>query len=211
MVAHADKLQREPVVGSYYMVPCVRVAREPSRTGFPSGMWPVIGPLHDDIENLDFHPRHWHLDSRFLSASQLSFVTVEGTNQNRVFGVVLCKTGLYGEKGVPVPGISDKTELVRRQCMRKQIDYPKERVSGFAKLQDSMAGLRVTCGRCPHRGLPLESLPRVPGTNEVICVGHGLRYDLTTGILVRQTGRKALGMPDALVNVRPEAESDEQF
>ena len=204
MVARIETLQREPVVGRYYLVPCVRVTKDKSVSGFPPGLWPVIGPLHDDIENLDFHPRHWHLDARFLSVPQLDQVTVHDMSINRVFGVVLCKTGLYGQKGVPIPGIGDKPQIMRRRCMRVQPEYPNVRVSGFAKLQDAMAESRVRCGRCPHRNLPLDSLPRVPGTNEVICVGHGLRYDLTTGALVRQVGRQAPGMPDALQDVRPE-------
>lgn len=208
MVARIDTLTTEPVVGRYYMVPCVRVTHDRSVSGFPSGLWPVIGPLHDDVESLGFHPRHWHLDGRFLSASQMDNVTIKGSNSYRVFRVVLCKTGLYGQEGVPIPGVEDKTQLVRRRCMRAQPEYPDARVSGFAKLQESMAGSRVRCGRCPHRNLPLSSLPRVPGTNHVICVGHGLRFDMTTGSLVRQTGKKAPGLPEAITEVRLEKETE---
>lgn len=206
MVAHADKLQREPVVGNYYMVPCVRVLRSLKVIPFPPGLWPVIGPLHDD-KDLGIIQRHWHFDARFLTGHQFSFLSHNATNVDRIFKVVLCGTDSTGRAMPNVSGVN----IIRRRCMRVNPPFPKTRIDGFAKLQDDMAGLKVTCSRCPHRGLPLESLPRVPGTNEVICVGHGLRYDLTTGILVRQTGRKALGVPGALVNVRPEAESDEQF
>ena len=205
MLTKIDDLKEEPIVGRYYLVPCVRVDRQAGMTGgFPSGMWPVIGPLHDDLDDLDFHPRHWHLDCRFLTASQFDNVTIHGMNEKRVFGMVLCKTGFYGQRGVPIPGIGDRTELVRRRCSRKQIEYPRQRIQGFTTMQERFSDATVRCGRCPHRNLPLMSMPRIEGTDDVICPGHGLRFNLTTGRLVKQSGTAIEGMPGALSDTRPE-------
>lgn len=204
MLTKIDDLKEEPVVGRHYLVPCVRIDYVADVSSFPAGMWPVIGPLHDDLDDLDFHPKHWHLDCRFLTKRQLDHVTIGGTNDNRVFGVVLCKNGLYNQRGVPIPGVAERSELIRRRCNRPQIAYPTSRITGFAAMQKRFSDAKVRCGRCPHRNLPLLSLPRIEGTNDVICPGHGLRFNLVTGQLVKQGGTAVANMPGALSDVKVE-------
>jgi hypothetical protein len=53
-----SEITDEPVVGKFYMVPCV----------WYYGEWmPVIGPRHDDKEVIGFTDKHYHKDVRFVS------------------------------------------------------------------------------------------------------------------------------------------------
>ena len=50
----------EPVVGHYYLVPCLQAAKP--------GLWlPIIGPEHEDAAIIKFPALHCHYDLRFFS------------------------------------------------------------------------------------------------------------------------------------------------
>jgi hypothetical protein len=51
-----------PIVGRYYLVPCV------DAFGYRGGKvtWPVMGPIHNDAD-IGITFEHYHLDLRFLS------------------------------------------------------------------------------------------------------------------------------------------------
>lgn len=193
MIPNIEDLKGPPVVGKFYMVPCVVVERETIELGVPVGAYPVQGPMHTDVEHIGFEPSHWHYDARFLSAKQWLWKagrprrqvirlgeTTERLAAIAVFGAPLCDRNRSLSRPVPM----------KRQCMRDMPPVPflalREKPSFWLKeLEAAYADKRVTCGKCPHRGLPLESLPREPGTDNVVCPGHGLRWDLKTGQLVR--------------------------
>lgn len=176
MIPNIEDLKEPPVVGKYYMVPCVEVTSGAS--GLTVGWWPVTGTQHEDAEVVGFKPRHWHYDFRFLTANQHKQKWLER-------GSVLTVAQDWGGGLTPVPGIIPKTLHQKRRCMRAQSEFPRARAGWLKELEGAYADKRVTCGKCPHRGLPLESLPREPGTDNVVCPGHGLRWDLKTGQLVR--------------------------
>ncbi len=174
-------LKEPPVVGRMYLVPCIESTHR--RLGWSPGLWPVIGGEHEDKQHLDFAQRHYHFDARFLSRKQVKEIRECSSNPaTALFSRVFCTTAWddspLGDWKAPV--------LVERRCMRGMPDYPD---TGLPRIYPAFPAVyaesKVKCGKCPHRGLPLESLPREPGTNIVTCPGHGLRWDLATGRLVQ--------------------------
>lgn len=165
-----DDLKEPPIVGRYYLVPCIKVT---SAESSPVGFWPVTGPQHEDREIIGFAWRHWHYDFRFLTHAQHLRKTLDR-------GSVLCTAqGEHKE-----PGIAAEVVYKPRLCQREVLGFPAYKAHWLPQLRDAHADARVKCGKCPHRGLPLESLPREPGTDIVTCPGHGLRWDLKTGKMV---------------------------
>lgn len=183
-IQNIEDLTEPPTVGKFYMVPCVHV-RETARglsLGQPSGWLPVMGPKHGDAEVVEFPWRHWHYDFRFFTDRALRVLW------GNPFSNVL-RTETQPRQGTPepLPGISSAPTNRRMKCRRAMPEYPADKVETLwlPELRKEFADKRVKCGNCPHRGLPLSSLPREPGTSIVTCPGHGLRWDLTTGSLVR--------------------------
>jgi hypothetical protein len=133
-------------------------------------------------------------DLRFLTQEQLDFLcwrsrkgaTVAPHTNEEAHGIVYVPSA-YSDEARSV-----KVELRPLVCQREQPAYRlmkyADRPPWLALMDGHFSEARVKCGKCPHRGLPLESLPREPGTDIVICRGHGLRWDLKTGELVREWG-----------------------
>lgn len=173
-----------PTVGRFYWVPCVRV---PGR-----GFWPVTGPRHEDAAIIKFPRPHWHYDLRFTSEAQMAFLCNRGRYARDLGALLFGKVGLPDGEAHGSVLVGRKLAppvLRRRRCLRAQPSFviDGEAPPWQAELEAAYSQQKVACQKCPHRGLPLASLPRIEGTNQVICPGHGLRWDLGTGKLVRTT------------------------
>lgn len=178
MIQNIEDLTTEPIVGKFYMVPCVAKTGSGRRAFLP-----VTGPKHEDSEHIGFPHHHWHYDFRFVSDGFFG-----GGFGPNIYGHVLIKAMMWPSSGLlDCPEIGSGIEHCRRKCLRVLPSYPFESVekAWAPKLREAYTDKRVTCGKCPHRGLPLSSLPRESGTDIVTCVGHGLRWDLKTGEMVR--------------------------
>jgi hypothetical protein len=157
-----------PVVGKFYLVPCVFVA-------LLKKWWPVIGPWHEDAD-LGVESFHFHYDVRFLA--ERDFWNGERT-MARVHAHLTSKgrwlSTAAEEKGVP--------ELVYLRLKMKRV-MPVFPFSPFfaEKVERPFLETRLTCRVCPHRGMSLEGLPE-DSEGRVVCNGHGLRWNLKTGRL----------------------------
>lgn len=200
-----DEMTEPPVVGQVYLVPCVFIAGPPGSRkqlrdgtgpkgceGMLPGWWPVIGPQHEDAAIFEFPHQHWHLDLRFLGKVQVAnrmFGREEGTEAERA--ARLLSRPLTNHGALPAP------EYRPRRCMREQPDWNDflaathrtRRPDNMAKL-DRVTAIKgqtlKTCMVCPHRGLPLGSMPVINGV--ITCPGHGLRWRADTGEVVRTPG-----------------------
>jgi hypothetical protein len=172
-----SELKTEPVVGKFYLVPCVKYR----------GAWfPVIGPPHDDVEHIGVPDHHYHYDVRFLNKKD-----VGGFMRRRV--VKRRPTCTPEEFAmiwfVPTDSIYYGLQYKPMKCKRRMPDFPV--VVGFfpapwkQKLERAYKGASAKCGRCPHRGMDLRSLPVKDGV--VVCNGHGLAFNVQTGKLVKRT------------------------
>jgi hypothetical protein len=161
-------------VSSFYRVLCVHVWAK-----FYGEEWvPVIGSKHRDLE-LGVDREHWHIDWRF--ASEKMFVGCSRGIAGHPHGHVISNDNPDQFKqsltGLPV--------VKRRKCHRVMPDFPVQPRQPWAAME---AAQRTRCDRlkdghtCPHRGIDLRPFEHADGT--AICPGHGLRWDMRTGLLL---------------------------
>lgn len=180
MIPALSDMREPPVVGRFYMVPTVHYYLHGLTT-----YWPVLGPIHDDAEDLDFPHLHFHLDGRFLSkrmrSSLRNYRRLE--DDTLLNGTVLIEVReeyrkQYGE-------LPRQPVLRRRKCRRADIPYTAE---AREKILESRGNkievrhgfpaepIRLRDGRilCPHRKVDLSTFaPDADGL--VTCPLHGLR------------------------------------
>ena len=162
-------------IGTFYLVPCVLVP-----SGFYGLKWvPVIGPKHRDLE-LNVNWDHWHVDWRFVPESTLRHASA---------GLIASPHGKVVSNDNPdrwgEHTLTGNTDLKRRMCRREMPDFPAAPRPLWAAMETAQ---RARCDRlkdghtCPHRGIDLRPFEKEDGT--AVCPGHGLRWDLRTGLLL---------------------------
>lgn len=160
----------EYMIGQYYTVPTVCGLMWTIEAD-----WPVIGPLHEDAKLFDFPLLHYHVDWRFVNKQ------LYNRAQRECF-IPLSHYPLHERDGKPLPPPVNKRLKCKRPFPKFADMAARER---FATLEKEYAKCRLKAGLiCPHRGISLGSLPAVDGV--VQCPGHGLRWNIETGQLVRQ-------------------------
>lgn len=182
------------IVGEFYKVPCMQVL--PSNRiplADPFGWVPVLGPLHEDFEILEFRLAHYHIDWRFVSEAVWRRA-VQDVDQGAAVGHVL-STVLSNTHGTPWrQKVEGTPELRRIKCRRAMPDFPHnstipDRSYRWERLERAQA---FTCSKlkpgnvCPHRGIDLTPFIKEDGT--VTCPGHGLRFDARTRELIQFHG-----------------------
>jgi hypothetical protein len=175
------ELTRPPVVGERYRVPCILA---PIVAGTPPRWLPVLGPEHDDVEIIGFKYHHWHRDYRFMSDRQIRLCRGDCDVADREFLHVTFAAGAR---------VVERIRRCRRPAGVFPIDVPlcdeETRISNtwLPRLEDAYAGHTLKdCRVCPHRGIPLNSMP-ADERGVVVCPGHGLAWDVATGKLARRT------------------------
>lgn len=159
MLPKVSELTTEPVVGQYYMVPCVRMRHQWLHSLHMKGWVPVSGPSHEDADYIGFPDEHWHFDIRFIRTTTWTFGEVARCN-----------------------AVEMGPMLRKKKCIRSMPDYPTFEIPWMPKLESAYSDKKMKCMTCPHRGLPLNGLPVVNGI--VTCPGHGLRWNVSDGSLV---------------------------
>jgi nitrite reductase/ring-hydroxylating ferredoxin subunit len=86
--------------------------------------------------------------------------------------------------------VEGEPQLKRKICRRVMPDFPMQITSAGRpvwqkKLERAYKATNAKCGRCPHRGLPLNGLP--VKDDKVICPGHGLQFNVKTGEMIPRT------------------------
>lgn len=167
-------LREPPVVGRFYLVPVIRSFVYTGRLDD----WPVIGALHSDADFFNFKDVHYHVDARFLTKAQHSYLTSG-------WGDPDCYTieHIVGSKPLAHNYISmpkGRPPLVRRKCQRvtygHAFGHRKEVVALCKHFAGRLDAIALADGRklCPHRRADLTQFPVEPdGT--VLCPLHGLR------------------------------------
>ncbi len=153
---------KEPlIIGKFYLVPCVTMPVDIE--GFKAGKpIPVIGDLHAD-PSLGVSQLHYHYDRRFIKPEiHVGFVV----------SVRVCATG----EEIHPKNIFWK----RRKCYCNSLSLP----DSFCPILEAEFGqCRLINRRCPHKNIPLNGL-QPDSDGNVICPGHGLKWNLATGQLV---------------------------
>jgi hypothetical protein len=171
-------LREPPVVGRFYMVPAIYY-----RWNGKDGHWPVVGPLHEDVEFFGFRPHHYHVDLRFLTASQFKLATRSGWR--RPLSSVMASDAEHAVAAQPLacldlPIPRGRPALIRRRCRLSSREYAFPNEPAIQKLNEHYgspaAPIRLCDGRllCPHRKADLSTY--APDANGVVtCPLHGLR------------------------------------
>lgn len=177
-----ENLNSPPVIGETYIVPCV-LGKDPVRKNCAAQWWPVFRPKHEDTEytkraiqekwsggeffNIDevFYgeqdPYHYHVDPRFAPTELYSQWEVENESWHNF---------VYPE--------NDDVEFREMKCIREM--PPQRLFTGFTrKFVEDHQVKEVKCGRCPHKGTLLNSMPMDEG--KITCPAHGLKFDCLTG------------------------------
>ncbi|MBD2099232.1 Rieske 2Fe-2S domain-containing protein [Trichocoleus sp. FACHB-591] len=162
-----EALDSLPVVGAFYDVPCLVCDR--------TGSWvPILGDLHSDPE-IGISIMHWHPDARFLSKLQIRLLF-------RLEDVASVLPLVVNRDDIP-----DST-VQRRvlKCFRQMPEFPvTPRTKPFTQgLEKIFSDRKLECLSCPHRHFNLADVPVVE--DQVTCPGHGLRWNVKTGALVKR-------------------------
>lgn len=162
-------------IGRYYNVPCLL-----SKGGL-RGWVPINGPLHEDNEDIGFEPQHWHIDWRFVTARQLQRATANHHTEERlrrIHGRVLC-----------LDSVRNPEPEIRRLMMKREMPpyMVVSRIPWIGALERKFALAKLSlCLICPHRGISLAEI-KPDAEGNVVCPGHGLKWNVATRSLVRQT------------------------
>lgn len=180
-----EELTSPPVVGRHYWVPTIEHEWDSM-----DGVWPVIGPMHEDAEIIKFPHPHYHLDGRFLSAVQRRHADGLLFSMAKKLASLPMVANWAGMRGDVLPPLVRR----RRRCSASSLPYLSETgyiIEGtfIEKLRAAFAGRRLIESRCgwvcPHRGAALGSIP--PDANGVItCPLHGLQWKANSGCSAAQ-------------------------
>jgi hypothetical protein len=137
-----------------------------------------LGEAHVDPELAAGVGRHFHYDFRFLSDDLL-----RKHSMGNVFAIDLLKQ----------QGETLQVEYRLRRCRREMPTFPLHvshyhgRATFAERVEKLCEGKRIDPAHpiCPHRGIRLDNLP-VDADGCVVCPGHGLKFSLRTGEMVRR-------------------------
>ena len=181
-VPRVEELTEPPVIGKYYDVPAVLV---PPGMQMVEGWVPVIGPAHTDREILNFDVIHVHFDLRFACAGYGRFEEHGAVGPDDLAAPLCLSHRRYDIAREHVMFASPVTW--GRRIMKCKRAFPSWRASRAGEMPHEVmreamphACLKA-CKVCPHRGLPLASIPVIDG--EIECPGHGLRFTASTGLV----------------------------
>lgn len=167
-------LREPPVPGKFYMVPVISYIYLDIK-----GVWPVLGPMHTDVEHFNFPYPHYHVDPRFLTAQQVKRVEGYWGVLMQSLAAVTGRQPLH-RRGEPLP--KGRPVLARRKCRSADAPYAygdKDPVLALRKdFGDPAMPIARADGRllCPHRKVDLSTL--VPDEQGIVtCPLHGLRVD----------------------------------
>lgn len=183
------ELQHAPVVGKYYLVPCIY-------DQYHKKWLPVGGSNHNDAEFFPKQPLdHFHYDLRFIDLRHVR--SGEAVNEpSRALTFVQTTQNYYLDYDhypmaqptiVPLSTRREYNVQERRvKCRREQPEWDSRYYS--EALHKAFKGKKLNCGKCPHRGADLSQSRVVNG--KVTCHFHGLAFDVATGKCVSRTKGK---------------------
>ena len=179
------KIEDEPgqaTIGRIYEVPLAFLARDYSIIFRRGECVPIIGPGHDDPEINPQLGRHWHIDWRFVDAR--AYRRTVGLRGGVRFPNATGNS--FRSSRILMADIIHHLDRGARKCRRLPVQFPTgfQDALGFwhelkwqASLEQIHAKDSAACGKCPHRGFPLQGQPFVEGTRVRVCPGHGLAWD----------------------------------
>lgn len=172
---------RPLILREEYLVPHIHVRQH--------GSWmPIVLPLHNDADFLNFPIDHYHYDIRFLYLREMRLIVGNSL-------VCMSMQAITAYIGSQVVGndLGDcdlaTIKFFKRKCRRQNFDWLlnyRGKIKRFADFEDYFCGIKARiapCGKCPHKGVDLRQV--LPDENGIkTCPAHGLRFDKQGDIYV---------------------------
>ena len=185
-----DELKTLPIIGEYYLVPCIikeylhsktkddeerdnnweivkgelNIRKEKS-SKITKYIYPIINHLHCDKENGQDY-KHYHIDFRFIEMDDNSIP--KQLHSNHVFGADIRYNVIANNKEYEI-------QYHKLKCVRTTNLF----ITNVTAIKKSK--LKHNCiykNKCPHRGYNLSQEPIINGV--IQCPLHGLRFDAKT-------------------------------
>lgn len=189
MMERVDEMTSPPIIGKRYWVQCAFVPPK-SATAVTWGWWPINGQKHDDAD-IGVPQVHYHYDPRFMSERQFRLREVAALPGAILASILPAAVAPKSSTTIWMDDGSKRVALTvehrRMTCKRAMPLFPRDRNPPWLPdLESKYANVVAKgCRTCPHRGLPLASLP-ADKRGVVTCAGHGLQWNQKTGVLVRE-------------------------
>ena len=160
------------IIGKFYKVPAVRVATWHKFVGW----LPVIGPMHEDAEFVNFPWQHFHINWGFVPNCIWDKIGNALYPGHHFAWPIQCPDG-HGKRV-----ILEGPVMKRMKYKRDPGRFPVEaaRAKWLVRLEQSMACAKLINGVCPHRGIPVSAMHREGDI--LTCPGHGLQWNAITGL-----------------------------
>jgi len=170
-------------VGEFYIVPCIKVPTD--IRGYKTGKFcPIIGSLHSDAI-LNFPYDHYHYDQRFIPRAEYRKHPPSEWAASAVMRYLTEWDAGYSTKGeMDTRWRGLPIQFRKFKCYRQMPTYPfvPDRIEQLEKvMQDHKMCDRI----CPHKGVSLAGI-LVDVNDEIVCPGHGLRWNIETGELIKR-------------------------
>ncbi len=179
-----DEVEGPLEIGKSYEVPVLR-----AKYGGRRDYWPVLLPIHGDVEFFAVHKEHYHTDTRFFDDSQWAHMKGETDvekNEN-ANNAVIPYDDLYKFE-VEWRTLECRRLIPNRLAIAaaKMAKVDPRNEDPFRQCQTKYAGKQCKHAKgawiCPHQGARLNGVPVVDGI--VTCPLHGLRINHETGIVL---------------------------
>lgn len=124
-----DNLKTSPIIGKYYLVPCI-IEEEYKNTEIIN---PIINHLHNDKENGQDY-KHYHADYRFIDScyevSNKRYNLIDGINYNIVYKELKCirleNLGITHSNFISKSRLYSKCISSKSKCPHKKYDLSQE-------------------------------------------------------------------------------------
>jgi hypothetical protein len=178
------------LVGQVYLVPCVWGVISNIGHNSPARWWPVLLPSHEDSRYFNTKTiREWKEteEGAYLVEQVVSAGSNPSTPHHYHVDARFTEESWYGtDRGRPVRNLHTtifpddcRCTLFEMVCLR-EMPVQVKLYSVFGKLfVDDFTGKKIKCGRCPHKGTDLTTIPVVDG--KITCPAHGMQFDAQTG------------------------------
>lgn len=180
----------EVIVGKKYSVPVVVLKNRPKHLS----VLPVIGPLHEDREFINFPARHWHPDRRFISQAWFVDLIRGGSSHWAValtpYPSTHSLTFSHFTPDEPLVTDGGRKIMTCRRLVGSFVKRDGKPPLWLPKLEAAYKGERLRGMICPHRGISCVGVkPEADGG--IVCPGHGLKWNPETGEMISRVGRGA--------------------
>jgi len=168
-------------VGKFYLAPHIQIPGSDGIMGYAPGEFcPVLTPMHEDGDLLNFPYMHYHYDRRFIPPEEYQ-KHLFYWDSLAVSVILESRVGTQSDRRVSDAWLNLPIHWFRRKCYRQMPEMQLPDESPIARrLIAAHADCELRDRVCPHKGVSLMGIP-VNDRGQIVCPGHGLKWNAVTG------------------------------